>query len=202
MAADYLKLCYNPTKDLRRWIAEDRRHCGTAARSFSFTEREGQHHAHTTQRTALAHPDGLRGIPLQKLCGGVDKDRQGGRRFDGVPSRSGSDFGRYNELRQVREEGRGVGGEASALNLEFGGELAALRSLYRAKIEATRRRGLPAHEVAAAIRALLDEQSGAFRALTARKDAARVAVRERSSLERFAARELTWRRQDGQLRLT
>lgn len=42
-------------------------------------------------------------------------------------------------------------------------------AFYRAKIEATRR-GLPAHEVAAAVRAILAKPAAAFRALGERRD--------------------------------
>lgn len=55
---------------------------------------------------------------------------------------------------------------------------AAIQALYGAKIEATRR-SLPAREIAAAVRAILAEQSAAFRALAERRHAAMRAARER-----------------------
>jgi hypothetical protein len=59
---------------------------------------------------------------------------------------------------------------------------------YSAKIEATRR-SLPAREVSAAIRALLDEQSAAFRELADRRGAVSKASRERRQGAHIAARE-------------
>jgi hypothetical protein len=54
------------------------------------------------------------------------------------------------------------------------GEQAALSAMYRAKIEVARR-SLPAHEIAAAIYALVREMGAAMKALTDRRSAARAA---------------------------
>jgi hypothetical protein len=57
----------------------------------------------------------------------------------------------------------------------------AIRALYGAKIEATRR-NLPKREAAAAVRALLDEQGAAFRELAERQQAESRARRELARL--------------------
>jgi hypothetical protein len=65
------------------------------------------------------------------------------------------------------------------LSFESGQE--AIRALYGAKIEATRR-NLPKREAAAAVRALLDEQGAAFRELAERQQAESRARRELARL--------------------
>jgi hypothetical protein len=57
--------------------------------------------------------------------------------------------------------------------------MAVILSLYGAKIEATRR-SLPAREVGAAIRALMDEQRAAMKALAERRHGAAAARQERT----------------------
>jgi len=93
-------------------------------------------------------------------------------------------------LRLARAEPVGVdagSSGASPLDLPFLGARSAIRSLYEAKIEITRR-SLPRHEIAAAVRALRDEQHAAVRALTAQKQSTLRAWRERLDAERFGDR--------------
>jgi hypothetical protein len=191
LATDYLELCHNPTKDLRRWIAEDKRFSGRAARGFFFTVRETRGHASAIRQTTLANADRLCRQPLQELRGGLDADGQRGRRSDRVPSRPGAGVSRYDELRQVRKERRGTGVSRDGPD-SFAAANAAIHQFYSAKIEATRRR-MPAREVSAAIRALLDEQSAAFRALAERKKVVRRTMRERRRTALHAAKEATQR---------
>jgi hypothetical protein len=57
------------------------------------------------------------------------------------------------------------------MSAEFRSEFAALLAFYAARIAAARR-GLPASEVAAAVQAILNEQTVALRALAERQAAA------------------------------
>jgi hypothetical protein len=83
--------------------------------------------------------------------------------------------------------------DARAVSLAFRGARSALHALYGAKIEATRR-SLPGREIAAAVRALVDERRAAIRAVTAARGVAQRVLRERQTAERFSAR-LVARRQ-------
>ncbi|WP_156964693.1 hypothetical protein [Methylocapsa aurea] len=173
LAADYLKLCHDPVKDLRRWLAEDKKKAGGTGRRFQPTRREGHDHAQDAKQTRVAEAHGLRSQSLPDMRGGLDADGKRGRDADGVPARPRACAGGYDGLRPVRGEGTGLAsrsGIASAQGLSFAGEGAGIRALYGAKIEATRR-SLPAREIAAAVRALLDEQRAAFRALAERRQA-------------------------------
>ena len=107
-----------------------------------------------------------------------------------IHARPRADPGRYDVLRLARAEPVGVdagSSGASPLDLPFLGARSAIRSLYEAKIEITRR-SLPRHEIAAAVRALRDEQHAAVRALTAQKQSTLRAWRERLDAERFGDR--------------
>lgn len=107
--------------------------------------------------------------------------------------------GRYDVLRLVRTP-RDAGNDRRAASVtghgsstapelsHLGAERSAIRSLYAAKIEIMRR-SLPRHEIAAAIRALRDEQRAATRALTVRKQSTLRAWRERRDAERFSAKQ-------------
>jgi len=177
LAADYVNLCQHPLKDLRRWIAEDRKNAGGAGRRLQPTTSKGENHAHDKTQTVLADAHGLRRQPLPQLRGGLDAHGQRGRGVDGVPARPRTSAGRYDGLRQVREEGRSAGlnrdharGDALTRASSFEGERAVMRAFYGAKIEATRN-SVPSREIAAAIRALLDEWSVSSRALVERQQA-------------------------------
>jgi len=93
-------------------------------------------------------------------------------------------------LRIVRAERvgteHGINATASP-DLSFLGSRSVIRSLYAAKIEIMRR-SLPRHEIAAAIRALRDEQHAAMRALTTRKQSTLRAWRELRDAEPFSGR--------------
>ena len=60
-------------------------------------------------------------------------------------------------------------------------------AFYGAKIEATRR-SLPTREIAAAVRAIIEERDAAMRAFSDRQKYARVGLRERRAAERFSQR--------------
>jgi hypothetical protein len=63
-----------------------------------------------------------------------------------------------------------------------------ITALFAAKIEATRR-GVPAPERQAAIRALIEERRAAMRALAERKQSTLRAIRERRNAERHSDRQ-------------
>ena len=196
IVADYLALCRNPLQDLQRWIAEDKKRPGGPRRVFQPpTNREGKDVADTT-KTGLANAHGIRGHPLPKLRGGLDTHRKRGRGSDRVLARSRARFGRYDRLRSLRgEEAAGAGGGVTAprsggdagADLSFRGARAAVAALYAAKIEATRR-SLPPREIAAALRALVEERRAAMRAIDEHHRAAQAAAHERRDAERFTAK--------------
>ena len=199
-AADYLRLCQHPTKDLRRWLAEDKKHKGAASRRNERTPtRETTHDR--TQNPPLATADRLCRQPLQHLRGGLDADRREWRQADDLLARSRTGAQRYDGLRSVRAEGHAAGpltgaGTTSAPETSFKGERAALLALYGAKIEATRR-SLPASAVAAAVRAIRDERQAVLRAFAAQRQARTILRREQNAAERFSARLAQPKARDG-----
>ena len=56
----------------------------------------------------MAQADRLRGHPLQELRGRLDADRQGRGRADNLLARPRAGPGRYDQLRPLRAETRGV----------------------------------------------------------------------------------------------
>jgi hypothetical protein len=197
---DYLELCADPSKDLLGWLAAgERRRSGRQQQPIT---KKGNDYADNTKQSRMADANGIRGHALPPMQVWLDANRQRGRGADGVPARSRrAGFGRYDGLRPVRGEATGLAAhrasaDTGAPDSSLNGEHAALSAFYGAKIEATRR-SLPAREVSAAIRAILDEQSAAFRALADRKGVASKASRERGHGARIAAREATGRERAG-----
>ncbi len=198
LVSDYLKLCHDPVRDLRRWMMEDRkRPIRTGWRTPTATRRDTAHgHANTATRADDAGSHGLRHHALPRLRGGLDAHRREGRGGDRVSAGSRAGHGRYDQLRQVRAAGsvratsivRRIGGDAQARSAAFRGARSLLSSLYAARIEATRR-SVSGREVAAAIRALLDERAAAFRTLTERRTAARIAARADRDAQRHGDRD-------------
>jgi hypothetical protein len=178
---DYLELCADPSKDILGWLATgERKRDGRQQQPIT---RKGRDYADTTKQE-LEDANGIRSHALREVQIWLDAHRQGGRRADGLPARSQrAGFGRYDGLRQVRGEATALAAPVASNDttapVSFKGESAALSALYRAKIEMTRRGGLPAREISAAIRAILDDQSAAFRALADRRSVASKASRER-----------------------
>ena len=112
LAADYVKLCHHPTKDLKRWIAEDKktgpstlklRRAGRAE-----TTTKGEKHGQHAEKGAigLAEAVRLRGEVLHELCGGLDAHGEGRRLADRLPSRPRASVGGHGRLRSLRAEGR------------------------------------------------------------------------------------------------
>ncbi len=125
--------------------------------------------------TGLANSGNFRGQSLPDTRGNLDSDRQEGRKIDPSPSPL-DPTSRQNGMNPA---GSGAGNpsmspEASEppdVSAQFQSEMAAIRGYYAARIAAARR-GLPAGDLAAAIRALLNEETVALRALTDRWRAA------------------------------
>jgi hypothetical protein len=205
LVEDYLALCRNPASDVRRWIAEDKKRLGGMERRGEFiTRKEGHHHdtASQTVRIGLADAYRLRRQSLPPMRNGLDPLGGRGGDFDGVLDRPRTGVGRYDPLRPVRAEGAGssagsylssgrpgslTGGEGSGADLGFGAARSVIRALYAAKIEATRR-SLPPSQIAAAVRALRNEQRADMRALAERKSSTLRALREQRAAERFSDR--------------
>ncbi len=193
MVADYLALCRHPLKDLKRWLAEDKKKAGGIGRRYQSTATKERNHACNATQTQLADAHGLRRQSLPDVRVRLDADGQGGRNGDCVFARSRAGIGRYDELRQVREERTGLASHrandaAFAPDTSLQGMRAVILALYGAKIELTRR-SLPASEVSAAVRAILAEQSAAFRELAGRRFAAMRAARERRQALHYAEGE-------------
>jgi hypothetical protein len=197
LVQDYLELCRNPLKDLRRWAAEDKRF-GRAPRGFQsvFALRatpdksfiaKGDDHAHNQgAAVALAKTAGLRGQPLPGLRLRVDADGSRGR-ADGVFARPGAGSGGDDRLRSFRAE-RGGGGLVSRIGGEagsYGAAADAINAEFAEKLDGLRRR-LPRWQIPAAVRALKNGRAVALQAL-----------RDQKQGERFAAREITRRARTG-----
>lgn len=198
MAADYLKLCRNPVKYLPRWLAEDKKKGGGPAGGVLPTTRNGGTYEYSATQAGLAAIHRLCRQSLPPMRGWLDANRERGRGVDGMPARPRAGAGRYDPLRSFRGEGTpfappGAGGRgglataATGSDLTARGERTALRALYAAKVEATQR-CLPQREIAAAVRAVIDDERAAMRALMERQQAAQRAIRERRQAERFSAR--------------
>jgi hypothetical protein len=111
LAADHLKLCHHPLKDLPRWLAEDKKRAAPAPRLRQVKGRpttgKGQGHGDDArQRTGNAEASRLRLDPLPQLRGGLDADGGRGWCLDGVSARQRASLGRYDRLRSLRDEGR------------------------------------------------------------------------------------------------
>ena len=193
MAEDYLELCRNPLKDLRRWLAEDKKRPGGKGGFGQHTTRNEGDYEQDTRQARLANADGIRRQPLPPVPRGMDAHRERGRRFDRVLARPRTGARRYDELRQVRAEGQGKAGGvtwpsgAARPDSSFKAERSAILALYGAKIEATRR-SVSARDMSAALRALFDEQRDELRAANDRRKASERGAREHVAAERFSAR--------------
>ncbi len=75
-----------------------------------------------------------------------------------------------------------------------------LRDFYGAKIDATRRSGLSARDMSAAIRALLDERGVAIAAIVRRRRGLAASARNRRALIRAFEREAARGERDGDWR--
>jgi len=190
MAADYLALCQNPLKDLKRWAAEDKKNPLLRWRSYRSTAGGEKNYEHTTTQTGLEHAHGLRRKSLPPVRGWMDTDQHRGRRSHRVLARPRTGSSRYGELQSLRGEGTGITSnldDANAERLSSRASRSAIGMLYAVKIEATRR-SLPRREIAAAIRAICDDRRAALRAIGERQQARMRYLGDRRARERLNAR--------------
>lgn len=118
IADDYVALCKNPAKDLKRWLAEDKkRPVGKGRRFQSTITNQREDHDQIANQTRNEKTSGLCGDALPTVRNGMDAQGGKGRRSHGVLARSRSRLGRYDALRQVRGEGPvAAGAEHRATN--------------------------------------------------------------------------------------
>lgn len=129
--------------------------------------------------TGLANASSFRGRSLPDVRGGLDSDRQEGRKVDpSSPPHEGTS-GRYSVLSAQADAGNsgtlpaadGGSDLPPDISGEFQSEMAALRAFYAARVGAARR-SLSAGDVAAVVQALMNEQTVALRGLAERWRAA------------------------------
>ena len=185
MVEDYVRLCRDPVRDLKRWIAEDKR---SRIRSYEPTTRLpswGEHVRTEKQQTdAVARAVGIRDKPLHEMRGRLDAPLEKRELPDRVSSRPRSGVAGDGGLRSFRAEGGAGLTPAAILSLRadvsaaFQAEHAGLLNYYAARIEAAKRGASPA-AIMAAIRAIADEQTAALRNLADRRHAAEAKEREK-----------------------
>ena len=67
--ADYLALCRNPRKDLKRWLAEDKKRPGATGRGVRSPLTKGDDHAYTNRASVVvAKDERFRRQPLPDRC--------------------------------------------------------------------------------------------------------------------------------------
>ena len=142
----------------------------------------------------MAHAHGLRGQPLPPMQNGLDAGGHRGRGNYRLPARPGAGARGYDALRPVR--GATNAGLATDHRADFAEAAQAfnrlqgvVRGFYRAKID-TLRRSLPGRDLAAAVRAVIDDERAALRALAASRIASRAALDVRQATERLAKQNL------------
>jgi len=103
IVGDYLELCYNPAKDVLKWITEDLKHRAAERRDRLFNNKGGEHEQQEGTRSGVGKPDGVRDEILRELQTRMGPDG-GERGASGVPSGPGTDLAGDDPLRQVRTE--------------------------------------------------------------------------------------------------
>lgn len=183
LAADYLELCHNPLKDLRRWLAEDKK-LSRAPPVTSLTKKGGAYAHSEGTATFVAEAERLRREPLPPMRGGMDAGGSGGG-ANGVSIGPRAGAGGDDGLRQVREErsgqlARSADGDAGG---SYAAEAEAINALFTEKLEGLRRR-LPKWEIPAAVRALKDERQARLQGISDRRHAESITEREITRRER------------------
>ena len=176
LAADYLALCRNPLSDIRRWVLESGK--AYQGRSPSNTWRSADA-AQSPSPGLGSRTDRLRYNALHEMRGRLDpfRDRRQGCRLS---SRPGAGISQYDQLRSFRAQGKRSTRFRSALRTaaasatnsvapssSLATELAAAKGYYASRIAAARQ-SLSRVELAAAIKAIKDEQTLAARAIIQR----------------------------------
>jgi len=187
LADSYLGLCHDPCNDLQRWMAEDKKHPGVRPRAPPPVT-ESQHESEKRTPSLVEDARGLCRRSLHHLQGGMDAGGNIGRIADDLPLGSRTCAGGHDELRPLRAEGRGnLGDAASDGSGEFASELGAVDGFFASRRAAIRNSTRPG-EIAAALRALANEQTIARRNVMERWQAASRNAAERSkSISQHAA---------------
>jgi hypothetical protein len=182
LADNYLRLCHDPCKDLRRWIAEDKARGRASGPIIPPWE---NHHVQTKNGLTSLMEDArrIRSLTLHSMQGRLDTDRKPRGSPDDLPAGSRAGAVGHDQLRSLRGEGGSdlSGGitESAAIGNDFSSELAAVGAYYTARMAAARRALRPG-EVATALRALQNERALAMRAIMAKWAAARRNAAQRS----------------------
>ncbi len=168
---DYLTLCRNPMKDLRRWVGETNPTSRT--RSSRTTLASTTPHAQNPSSRLALRADGFRDHPLHEMRSRLDTARHGWSDRHPLPSRPGAGADGYDRLRPLPAAGGASGAHVSggegaegqvAPAASLSSELGAARSYYASRI-AVARQSLRPSELAAAIRAIKDQQTLAIRSI-------------------------------------
>ena len=200
LVQDYLELCRDPLKDLRRWAAEDKRF-GRAPRGFQsvFVLRatpdksfiaKGDDHAHNQGRQLsgknrrVSRP-AIAGVAATAGRGQEPRAELTVCLLDREPVLAEmTDCDQVSSRKRRFERGglvSRIGGEAGS----YGAAADAINAEFAEKLDGLRRR-LPRWQIPAAVRALKNARAVALQAL-----------RDQKQGERFAAREITRRAQAG-----
>ena len=189
IVGDYLELCRNPAHDVLRWLQETDDTAGVGALTRPTTTKGDSHADHEIRRTTPVMEDTrrLRRDPLHSMHHGLDTHRHSGRSADGLPARSFSSAGRYDELRSVRaEQGQDLTTAtpaAETISSDLGSELGAVASEFATRIAAIRASAKRA-DVATLVRAVVAEMLLAKRAVVARSHAARRNAKHNQNTQR------------------
>jgi hypothetical protein len=175
LVADYLGLCRNPLKDIRRWIAET-------------TPKTKSAHAQGSSSRLGRRTDRFRPHPLHEMRSRLDASRQGRSQNYRLSSRPGAGVDQYDRLRSLRAEGGPASASAQSCAETTGEitpptcfgeeadapdcEVSGIRAFYAALIAAARS-SLPRAAAAALVQRLRTEKIMATRAAKDRLHARR-----------------------------
>lgn len=170
---DYLDLCHNPMKDLRRWIEVRDRRQGRAGQGLRCLIVKGGFHADAQRTTAVvAKAGGVCGESLPELQGRMGAGGERGR-ADRVQARWRAGLDRDDKVQRLRPEGRCL----DAAGCSYEAEADAINAVFAAKLAGLRRR-LRSWEIPAAAKAIGDERQAALRALGERRQVEQLAEPE------------------------
>jgi len=171
LVSDYLALCRNPLKDLRRWNSEWKNNARTRHPSTPPQQRSADAQSPPSR---MAGPQyGIRADALHGLRGGLDEERRRWSETHRLSARSRASADQHDRLRPLRTEGGAAAplrsdGQAHheeiAPSSSLACELAGIKGYYAARIAALHRTLSPA-ERAVAIRAIKNEKKQVIRAV-------------------------------------
>ena len=143
LTADYLDLCRDPTRDIQRWIEEDRKDRGRRRddpKATTKTTTKGGKHVHAEKQTdTVARAVRVRGKQLHEVRSRMGPPQQERGVSGNLPARSRSGSAGHGSVRSLRP----------ARNADLG---RVARSGFRAAAQATNRR-VPSHAIQPGARA-------------------------------------------------